>query len=207
MRPAPIAILFLATILASPLAHGQTAGGQDKKEHQAESEDKKGSSEAGTETESGSPLKILVVISEFADSKKISSLPYTLYTVSAGPAKPHSGPRSSMRYGVKVPLKTASNSFTYQNIGTDIDYGAYERTGGSYQLVFTIDRSWVGTPSNGNDGEFKQNVDLPGAPVLPTFRDSFTVVLRDGQTVEGAAAVDPITGHVLKVDVTLTVLK
>lgn len=206
MRPTPIAILFLATILASPLAHGQTAGGQDKKEHQTESEEKKGPSEAGPEAESGWPLKILVVISEFAGSKKISSLPYTLYTVSQGPAKPFNPTRSSMRYGVKVPIGTPNN-FNYQNIGTDIDYGAYERGAGSYQLVFTIDRSWVGTPSDGNDGEFKQNADLPGAPMLPTFRDNFTVVLGNGQTVEGAAAVDPITGHVLKVDVTLTVLE
>ncbi|HLV93797.1 MAG TPA: hypothetical protein VKS44_01285 [Candidatus Acidoferrales bacterium] len=220
MKSLRTALGMLAIVLALPGAYGQNDNGQDK--GQTATNDKAAHELTARPEEPGVPLKILVVISEFVGSKKTSSLPYTLYTVSQGPAKPYSGPRNSLRYGVKVPIPAGSHDFNYQNVGTNIDYGAYERAGGDYQLVFTIDRSWVGMPDDEKESALQTNTgaavrttgggadtsdDRTPRPLMPSFRDNFSIVLRNGQTVEGASAVDPVTGHVLKVDVTLTVLK
>jgi hypothetical protein len=43
--------------------------------------------------------------------------------------------------------------------------------------------------------------------LLRTFNTEATLYLRDGQTAQYAMATDPVTGEVLKVDVTLTVIK
>jgi hypothetical protein len=40
-----------------------------------------------------------------------------------------------------------------------------------------------------------------------SFRASFVPLLRDGQTVQYTAATDPVSGEVVKIDVTVTVLK
>lgn len=215
MKSLRTALGILAIVLALPGAYGQNDNGQDS--GQTATNDKAAHETAVRPEEPGAPLKILVVISEFVGSKKIGSLPYTLYTVSQGPAKLYSGPQNSMRYGVKVPIPAGSHDFTYQNVGTDIDYGAYERTGGDYQLVFTINRSWVGMPGDEKEAfqtgtgvglrTVEGTVTSEDRPLMPSFRDNFSIVLKNGQTVEGASAVDPVTGHVLKVDVTLTVLK
>lgn len=200
MKPARILLVGLALLVALPAVRAQNTS--------------EGQKEAPPEV----PLRIQVVISEFDGSKKISSLPYALYTVTAGPGGPGRGTRESMRYGVRVPISTGSfqagvgtkgtplvnTQFQYQQVGTNIDYGAYAGDGGNYQLVFMIDRSWLGTE---NEAAVKSGGLAPGQPILPTFRDQFTVMMRNGETKEGASAVDPITGHVLKVDVTLTVLK
>jgi hypothetical protein len=46
-----------------------------------------------------------------------------------------------------------------------------------------------------------------GAPVFPTFSVTNTLVLKDGETGQLTVAADPITGEVLRVDVTLTLVK
>lgn len=209
MNRVRILLGVLALLIILPSVHGQETS-QDQNSDAVHVKDKKGHEIVAispTPTPTEVPLKIQVVISEFDGSKKVSNLPYTLYTVSAGPARPTSGSRQSMRYGVRVPVAVGNGmSFQYENVGTNIDYGAYEASGGDYQLVFTIDRSWLGMPGT-DDNNPKVGSVSSSRPLMPTFRDNFTVVLKNGQTVEGVSAVDPVTGHVLKVDVTLTVLK
>lgn len=204
MKPARILLAVLALLVALPMAQAQDAT-NEQNDHTADIKSKKGHETAAvSQAPAEVPLKILVVISEFAGSKRVSSLPYTLYTTTAGTAGPRRSSTASMRYGVRVPIQMGSNESVYQNVGTDIDYGAYDAGAGDYQLVFTVDRSWVGI--SGDETNLKAGA-LPGRPLLPTFRNNFTLVLRNGQTAEGASAVDPVTGHTLKVDVTLTVLK
>jgi len=43
--------------------------------------------------------------------------------------------------------------------------------------------------------------------ILRNFNSSFTLLLRDGQTAQVSSATDPISGEVLKVVVTLNVVK
>lgn len=207
MKSSRILLIALALLVALPVVRAQNTS-QDEKSGTAEVKDKKGHEVATVSpTPAGVPLKILVVIGEYDGSKKISSLPYTLHTTTYGIAGPHAGTRDSMRYGVRVPISEGGNSWTYQSVGTNIDYGAYEAGGGDYQLVFTVDRTWVGMPGENTMVKTGSVIASPDRPLLPTFRNSFTLVLGNGQTAEGVSAVDPVTGHVLKVDVTLTVLK
>jgi hypothetical protein len=46
-----------------------------------------------------------------------------------------------------------------------------------------------------------------GCRRLRNFNSSFTLLLRDGQTAQVSSATDPISGEVLKVVVTLNVVK
>lgn len=149
------------------------------------------------------PLKVQIVLSEFDGNQKISSLPYTLNMLATGP---HDRQIAYIRVGVKVPVSTSQSTFTYDDVGTNLDGRATVREDGSYRLDLTIDRSTVTMPNSGTDwkpGQSYTNTE----PLIRSFRDEFTLIMRDGQTVQGTSAVDPVTGHVLKVDVTLTVLK
>jgi hypothetical protein len=48
---------------------------------------------------------------------------------------------------------------------------------------------------------------VEGVPAFRTFTSSFSVLLRDGQTAQHTAATDPVSGEVLRIDVTVNVLK
>lgn len=217
MKTSHAAAAFLALLLVLPSAYGQDST-TNQGEQQTEIKNKKGH-EAATVSEAPAnlSLKIVVVINEFAGTRKISSLPYTLYAAPVNQGAKEAA--NSLRYGVQVPVAEGATSWHYQHVGTNIDLTVDERNAGDYFLWCKIDRSWVGIVGNeqptGAEGEgAAATTRTPeGAaasasrPLILSLQDSFTVVLRNGQTVEGLSAVDPVTGHVLKVDVTLTVLK
>jgi len=48
---------------------------------------------------------------------------------------------------------------------------------------------------------------VAAAPTIRTFTSSFSLLLKDGQTAQHTAATDPVSGEVLRVDVTLAILK
>ena len=48
---------------------------------------------------------------------------------------------------------------------------------------------------------------LKGVPMFRSFKLSNTLLLRDGQSTQLASAADKVSGEVLKVDVTLAVVK
>lgn len=211
MKLSRILLIVLALLLALPLLRAQDAS-QDQKSDTVEVKDKKGHGVTTVSpTPSGVPLKILVVISEFDGSRKVSSLPYTLYTMAV---RPDQGRHSSkLRYNIRVPIGTPSN-YSIQNVGTNIDCTAYEQDTNEYRLEFSVDRTWISVL--GADEKIAMTRGLTSAeqssvpalpPPVPSFGDDFTIVLKNGQNTEGVSAVDPVTGHVLKIDVTLTVLK
>jgi len=43
--------------------------------------------------------------------------------------------------------------------------------------------------------------------VIGQYKTDVYVMVRDGQTVESTVATDPLTGRVLKIELTLTLLK
>lgn len=170
---------------------------------------------APAETSGGGPeasLKLQVVITEYNGTQKVSSLPYTLYGAIAG----LHGNCGSVRTGTKVPINggtfttpngTTSGQVSYQDIGTNIDCRLMLPTGadGRYHFSFTVQRSSVVA---GNGTDLKPGEAIPtGEPLIRSFQDSFDVLLRDNQTIEGSSSVDPATGNVMKVDVTLNVEK
>lgn len=148
------------------------------------------------------PLKLDLVISRQAGAKKVSSLPYTLWLTANAPDK-----GTSLRMGVRVPVPTVVSqgkeggppiSYTYQNVGTNIDALASSAPDGRFGLSITLNDT--GVDPKGVEG-------LAGATLLREFTSRFYLLLRDGQTATYTSATDPVTGETLKVDVTLSVLK
>lgn len=151
-----------------------------------------------------SHLRVDIVLTEYNGDKKISSLPYTLYAASrlgAGAA--------SLRMGVRVPVPVATGnngSYNYLNVGTDIDCRASNLDDNFYELYINVDRSSIYTATQTPPGG-AQIHPLPDTPVILNFNSHFDIALRDGETKEGTSATDPLSGNVLKISVTLHVLK
>jgi hypothetical protein len=154
-------------------------------------------------TREGALLKVQVVVSRYQGEKKISSQPYTL-SVSAN------GPRATLRTGVQVPVPTSPLAqadgktpvaINYKNVGTSIDCTAKALEDGRYRLDLTVDDSSMAADD--------QNPAF--AKGLPQFRSLVvageTAVLRDGQTMQLVTAADKVSGEVVKIDVTLNVVK
>lgn len=152
------------------------------------------------------PLKLDVVISRQAGDKKISSMPYSMWLTANSPER-----QASLRLGVQVPVPSMVTpnvkegekaepirSFTYRDIGTNIDASATSASEGRYTVAITLSDSGLNSK-----GELAPG----GAPLLRNFTSRFFLVLRDGQSATYMSATDPVTGETLKVDVTLSVLK
>jgi len=150
------------------------------------------------------PYKLQVVFNEFEGEKRVSSLPYTL-TINAG-----GGERGSVRMGLKVPIVTAPakegqvSQIQYLDVGTNID--AYPYPDGS-RINVTFERTSL------YFAEGEQRMDTPrpltvGAnPVMRQFRGNVELIFRDGASTQATVATDPVSGRVLKVEVTLQMVK
>ena len=169
----------------------------------------------GRKTPAPVPLKVTVVLSRYQGEKRLSSMPYVLGVMASGWGP---GPKTALRMGVEVPVAQTRittdgkpgpvSSYSYRDVGTNIDCGATfdESRPGIFQLALTVSDSSVGldTPKRAGGG------DGPVAPDLPSFRNfnsSFTALLRDGQTMQYTSATDPVSGEVMKIDVTAAVMK
>jgi hypothetical protein len=144
-----------------------------------------------------------VVISRYRDEKRISSAPYTL-TVNANTLQ-DGGKPSSLRMGARIPVpnRAAGGPEEYQNIGTSIDCFANSLDDGRFELNITIEEVSV----HMND---QAAADAPRAsqlPVFRSFRSSNELILRDGQSSQFTAATDRVTGELVRVEVTLRVVK
>lgn len=158
------------------------------------------------------PLKVDVVINEYSGAKKITSLPYAIYV--------HSNQRgnSTLRMGLRVPIvvgvaslnsKTASNLIRYQDVGTDIDCGVTSVDNAAYEVSLSVQWSSLYSPSTSsaeNGSEVQVSHDSYH-PIFSNFSTNLKLLMRDGQTIESTMATDPISGHVIKVDTTLHVMK
>jgi hypothetical protein len=151
------------------------------------------------------PIDVEVVISRYQGDKRISSLPYFLAVNANGEA--------SIRMGARVPVPTTvwapgnvgpvgPVAYNYQDIGTDIDATVRPRGEGRFMVRVKVEeRSVVQPPESPTAGT------VSGAPVIRSFAAQNDLILRDGQTRQFTAAADRVTGEVVKVDVTLKVVK
>jgi hypothetical protein len=209
-NPLP-AIRTIALLLAAALLV-PAVNSQDTKQTQPSSSSSSASAASASvpgDKASNNSLKLQIVISEYNGTQKVSSLPYTVYGVT--------GSNTSLRFDTKVPIVTgtfnsggtpANTQFTYQDIGTDIDCHVFPHSdmgADPYHVSITIQRSAV-LPSNGNTPE-QADARATGEPLIRSFRDAFEVMIRDGQTIEGSSSVDPATGNVVKIELTLNVQK
>jgi hypothetical protein len=160
------------------------------------------------------PLKVQVVLSRYSGEKKISSTPYTLAVVGMAAGKAES---TKMRMGVDVPIpqtvfsqsKDGSTtsipqvSYQYRSVGTSMDCKATIQDAGVFKLDLTVTDNAVMMP----DAAQAAKSGVAGAPSIRNFTSSFSLLLKDGQTAQHTAATDPVSGEVLRVDVTLVILK
>lgn len=144
------------------------------------------------------PLKVTVTISRFEAEKKTASLPFILWV--------NTGSASSIQMGGEVPIPSTTvkdgapvSAFTYRSLGTNINCTATALADGLYKVEVSISDS--------------QMFRMPGAgstqmgPGFQNFRTSTAPLLRDGQSVEFAVATDKTSGEVIRLSVTLNVVK
>ena len=195
-------VAVIAAVLAVPL------GAQDPPKSPPP-----GQSDAARKIPPPIPLKVTVVLSRFQGEKRISNMPYILGVTASGWG---AGPKTALRMGVEVPVAQTRitsdgkpgpvSSYTYRDVGTNIDCGATfdESRPGLFQLALTVSDSSLGIDAA------KPGAGSPVVPDLPSFRNfnsSFTALLRDGQTMQYTSATDPVSGEVMKIDVTVNVMK
>ena len=166
------------------------------------------------------PLQVQVVVSRYSGDKKIGSLPYVL-TVNAGASslRLEQSENSRLRMGSDVPVPSSVftpvasekaadgsaqpaplRSFTYRSVGTNIDCRARSMGDGRFELGISIEDNSI-IPDGGSPGGQQ------AAPSVRSFQSSQTLILRDGQSRQFTAATDRVSGEVVRIDVTLTVVK
>src|SRR6266436_9982910 len=159
------------------------------------------------------PVKVQIVFTEFEGDKKVKSLPYTLYinALDAPELKPG---WVKLRVGSRVPIYTGgtAGNMTYLDVGTNIDARSAYVGESRLLLYLRIERSWVeggvsvpvaksdGSASETSSGHFQE-------PIVRQFVSEFDLKLREGQPVESPTATDPISGKVLKVDISFTIVR
>jgi hypothetical protein len=191
-----VAAALVLAVLASP------GRAQDKPEP-PQSEPPKAPAPAKAERPDrpeGATLRVLLVISRFEGEKKLASLPYT-FTVTSD------GQWARMRMGVDTPIPvshvvTGSGdakppaSYQYRSVGTKLDCRARATKDGRYQLEMSVENSSALSGTGAG---------MP--PLFRTFNVNLDPILRDGQSIQTVASTDPVTGEVVKIDVTMNVVK
>jgi len=206
-------------VAALTLGAADTARGQDdaakKNEQAAEAAKERDQAKAQAvrdDLQRLVPLSVDVMVTRYQGDKKISSMPYMLAVNAnklgqAGPAL--------LRMGAKVPVPTIAappgspagpagpmpGPVNYQDIGTNIDCTAKVVDQG-FELRISVSDTSVyaniqdnATPTVGN------------MPVFRSYQSTNTLVLKDGQSREFTAATDRVSGEVIRIGVTLRVVK
>lgn len=170
------------------------------------------------------PLQADVVVSRYQGEKKVSSLPYTIRVNAVSRTTADRWTElAQLRMGAEVPVPlmapptvngkplaeavpgvpTGGSPVHYKAIGTNIDCMASILEDGRFRLEITIEESSVYTG-------VQRAPDTPGAgdlPVFRSFRSSSALILKDGQSTQVTAATDRVSGEVIRIDVTLNVMK
>ena len=150
------------------------------------------------------PLKVQVVLSRYDGEKKLSSMPYTLL-VNAGDRDN----RVTLRMGVSLPVTGVGANgptVTVHDIGTNMDCTASPADGGRFRIGLAVNHSSV---FETDQKHLQATIPRPGdnAQLIRSFTSSFSLLLRDHETGQSIAATDPLTGEVMRIDVTVTVVK
>jgi len=150
------------------------------------------------------PLKVTVVFTEYDGEKKLSSLPYALFLK----ADENSRFVGRVRMGVRVPIWTGGkeSAIQYQDVGSNLDCFAQAAEDGKYMLDLSLERSSIYPNSSEYPAASKPD-EQPHQPLVRQFRANLALMLRDGQTTQNTIATDPLNGHIVKVEVTLNVVK
>ena len=151
------------------------------------------------------PIKVQIVFTEFDGDKKISSMPYSFVVIADEKVGGYYS--TSLRTGVRVPVEMGSKDqqTIYMDIGSNIDCGIRSEEDGRYRVYLIFDRSAL-YPNKSSEGE-RMVANPNGQPLIRQFRTSENLILKDGQTSENIFSTDPLSGHTLRVSVTISVQK
>lgn len=152
------------------------------------------------------PIKVQILFTEYDGEKKVSSMPYSFTVISDDKSGPPSY-TTSLRTGIRVPIETDAKDqkTTYMDIGSNIDCGIRTEDDGRYHVSLIFDRSAL-YPNKSSEGE-RLVAEPNGLPLVRQFRTGGYLILKDGQTSETLVSTDPLSGHTLRVAVTINVLK
>jgi hypothetical protein len=157
------------------------------------------------------PIKVQIVFTEFEGDKKIKSLPYVMYMNAPDSSELRAG-WVKFRIGSRLPVYVGKNEMQYMDVGTNVDARSVYTGDGHVLLQMTLERSWVegevsvpmtksdSSPSDPSGGHFQE-------PIVRGFKSELDLKLREGQPVESNMATDPISGRVLKVEISFAVVK
>jgi hypothetical protein len=157
------------------------------------------------------PIKVQIVFTEFEGDKKIKSLPYVMYMNAPDSSELRAG-WVKFRIGSRLPIYVGKNEMQYMDVGTNVDARSAYTGDGHVLLQMTLERSWVegevsvpmtksdNSPSDPSAGHFQE-------PIVRGFKSELDLKLREGQPVESNMATDPISGRVLKVEISFAVVK
>jgi hypothetical protein len=157
----------------------------------------------------GVPLKVQVVLSRYQGDKKISALPFTMSVNAVNPGETRFN-QTNVRMGAQIPVEVLGGegkipSFQYKDVGTSIDCNAATIDDGRFKLTLSIEDSSVyGDERSGAQSDLKA---VGRLPAFRSFKTTEFLILRDGQSQQYTTATDKISGEVVKVDVTLNVIK
>jgi len=154
------------------------------------------------------PVKVQIVFTEHDGDKKIVSMPYSFVSTARDIYNYANSAGTSIRSGVRIPVETdgKDQKTTYLDVGSNIDCRIIAEDDGRFALNLVFDRSAI--YPGGASGEEKLEVTRPnGQPLIRSFRISENMILKDGQNSESVLSTDPLTGHILRVSVTINVLK
>jgi hypothetical protein len=164
----------------------------------------------GQEKEEGRkliPVKVQVVFSEYEGERKVASLPYTLMV--GAPDDLRRSQVSKVRVGVRVPISTQVKEgpvIQYHDVGSYIDAHAAVQPDGKIVLDLSLRRSFIYSPQAEKAASVFPVTGDP-TPIFRNFESDMRLVFKDGETIQSNMATDPVSGRVLKVDVTVTVVK
>lgn len=205
-------ILLLAFGLVASYATAQdkaAAEGKAKSDQKMADEQKPKQELAAT-----TPVRLQIVFSESEDGKVTKSLPYTMYFNALNEPEVRRTGWGRLRIGSKVPIYTGgtdkNESIQYQDVGTNVD-GRVSNAGDRFLLELRVERSWVegsvAVPVHGAASSADSAGPRFAEPIIRSFRTDLDLALRNGQTIETTMATDPISGKLMRVEVTLNVLK
>jgi len=157
-------------------------------------------------------LKLQVTVSRYMGTNRVSSQPFLLSLV------PNES--GNIRLGVEVPVPTTSQpapspsggnaptvppqqSYSMQQVGTQIDGSAVLQSDGRYKIRLSITERTALTAAQGTE----QGARVASVPAFRNVVFSSTIYLGDGQTTQFSSGGDKVTGESFRADVSLTIEK
>jgi len=167
-------------------------------------------------------LKVQVVFTEYEGDKKLKSLPYSLLITTK---TRDDRPEAKIRVGNRIPVyiggapggsqTVPSQAYTYMDVGTNIDGWAEGVGPGQYRVHLYLERSWVEGNVSVPIEKAASTQTVAGSsrapefpqPIIRQYKAELTPILKDGQSLETNFATDPLTGRVVKLEISISVLK